>query len=116
MRAVLRGWLDETRGKRWTPPDALSALAWCRDLPGLAAVLPADAWWELLFYLLNVTAEADAAGASSARADDEPLVHQLVAGELALTLAYLFPEMTVCRELDVAGGTGVVGRPCQSTG
>jgi hypothetical protein len=107
LRAVLREWLDEMAGQRWARRDALSALAWCRALPGLAAVLPADAWWELLSHLLHRAAEADAAGAVGAHWDEEPLTHQLVAGELALTLAYLFPELTICRELAPQGARTV---------
>jgi hypothetical protein len=94
MPAILRQWLDETTAKRWTPGDALSALAWCHALPGLAAALPADAWWQLLFHLARMATDAGAAD-SAGQWDKEPLVEQLVAGELALTLAYLFPELTV---------------------
>jgi hypothetical protein len=96
---VLPRWLDDTAAKAWTLTDALSALAWCRGMPRLAAALPADAWWQLLAHLLRAAAEANAAGAGGRHSDDQPLVHQLLAGELALTLAYLFPEITVCREL-----------------
>ena len=102
--AVVREWLDETADKQWTPSDALSALAWCHALPGLAAHLPADAWWELLSHLLRRIAEADAAGAGGGHFDTEPATHQLVAGELALTLAYLFPELTICRKLASQAG------------
>jgi hypothetical protein len=96
--AVLQRWLADTAGNQWKLSDALSALAWCRGLPKLAAVLPADAWWDLLAHLLRTVAEADAAGAAGEHSGDGPLIHQLLAGELALTLAYLFPELTVCRE------------------
>ena len=96
---VLQRWLDDTAGNPWKLTDALSALAWCRSLPRLAAVLPAEAWWELLAHLLRAAAEADTAEAGGQRSDDDPLIHQLLAGELALTLAYLFPELSVCREL-----------------
>jgi hypothetical protein len=95
---MLQRWLGDMAGNQWKLSDALSALAWCRGLPKLAAVLPADVWWELLAHLLRAAAEADAAGGGEC-SDDDPLVHQLLAGELALTLAYLFPEITVCREL-----------------
>jgi hypothetical protein len=96
---VLQRWLDDTIGNQWKLSDALSALAWARGLPRLAAVLPADAWWELLVRLVHTAVEADAAGAGGERSDDDSLIHQLLAGELALTLAYLFPEITVCCEL-----------------
>jgi hypothetical protein len=98
MLAILRQWLDETAERPWRRGDALSALAWCHALPALAAALPADAWWQLLFHLTRMAADADAADAAG-QWDQEPLVHQLVAGELALTLAYLFPELAVASPL-----------------
>jgi len=52
-----------------------------------------------LDHLLHVVADADAAGANDESSVDELLAHQLMAGELALTLAYLFPEIAICRKL-----------------
>lgn len=98
MAEALHQWLRDATGGEFKLDYALSALAWCRCLPSLAAVLPAVAWWNLLDHLLHTAAEAGAAGAGRELSDDEPLLHQLLAGELALTLAYLFPEITACRQ------------------
>jgi hypothetical protein len=93
---ALHDWLRDSAGGRFKLDYALSAVTWCRCLPQLAAVLPASAWWKLLDHLLQTVAEA---GEDCACSEDEPLVRQLLAGELPLTLAYLLPEIAACREL-----------------
>ena len=72
----------------------LAALAWCEHLPNLAAILSAESWRGLVQDLIKLA--TDAAAISPA---DEPLAHQLLAVELPLTLAYLFPEIVECRDL-----------------
>jgi hypothetical protein len=94
----LRRWLDQWAGG---PPEteyALQAVAWCRALPRLAADVSPPSWWALLRHLL--AAAVDAAVISL---DERPLVHQLLCGELPLTLAYLLPEIVPCRRLAPAG-------------
>ena len=76
---------------------ALQAVACAEAMPRLAGVLPAGVWHDLLTRLLAL--------ASDARAivlEDDPLPHQLLAGELPLTLAYLFPEIEPCRRMKSA--------------
>ena len=90
----LLDWLAESAGADVDAGYALETLAWCRAMPRLAAVLPPDQWWSLLDHLLGTVSDADAI-----QLDDRPLAHQLLAGELPLTLAYLFPEITPCRKL-----------------
>ena len=87
-------WLAESSGSGPDPGFALESLAWCYALPGLAAVLAPDVWWLLLDHLTESAGEAN-----QISLPDEPLVHQLLAGELPLTLAYLFPEIKACRKL-----------------
>jgi len=74
--------------------DALESLAWCHALPRLAERIAPALWWALLDHLAGTA--TDAAGIDLSKA---PLVHQLLAGELPLALAYLFPEITACRKL-----------------
>lgn len=93
---ALHDWLRDAVGGQFKPDYALSAVTWCRCLPQLATVLSANAWWKLLDHLLRTVAEACE---DSVHAEDEPLVRQLLAGELPLTLAYLLPEIAACREL-----------------
>jgi hypothetical protein len=93
----------EERSERWIvgaamddldAGGAIEALAWCHALPPLAGVLSADAWWNLLTHL-----SATAIAAGQLVPEDTPLVHQLLAGELCLSLAYVLPELTPCRKL-----------------
>ncbi len=98
-REALRTWLAEPRSDEPALDEALAALRWCRRLPELAVSLSADAWWQLLDHLLEAAAEADAVGPDAAVPKNALLASQLLAGELALTLSYLFPEITACRRL-----------------
>ena len=72
----------------------LEALAWCHALPGVCQSLSPDAWWQLLQGLLVLAGEA-----AAVRLAEEPLVNQLLAGELRLTLACLLPEIEACHKL-----------------
>jgi len=87
---------------RLTAAGSLEALAWCHALPHLAAVLDPEAWWTALAGLLETARVAAGAGL-----DVDPLVHQLLAGELAISLAYLFPELKTCRSAVGAGRRAV---------
>lgn len=84
--AELRAWLAEATQPGEDREYALAALAWCYTLPQLAEVVAYDQWNELYLHLT-----ATAADAVSQAAD--PLVSQLLAGELSLALAYLLPEL-----------------------
>jgi len=111
-QAILQ-WLHDSAGGERRLDYAVSALEWCRRLPKLADMLPAAVWQKLLNHLLQTAAEAESGvkGDSPIFADTkigtvpaslleaEPVVHQLLAGELALTLATLFPKIKACRRL-----------------
>jgi hypothetical protein len=88
-------WSCETPGRsgQW----ALESVAWAHALPGLAEHLKAAHWWRLLDRLIALVQLGD-------RSDllGDPLVNQLVAGELPLTLAYQLPELDACRQLRLA--------------
>ncbi|NQU20556.1 MAG: hypothetical protein HQ567_04685 [Candidatus Nealsonbacteria bacterium] len=92
-------WLAESAGTADEAGYALEALACCRALPRLAAVLSSEVWWALLDHLLAAAADADGLEPDVHGEGDTALVHQLLAGELRLTLAYLFPEIAACRRL-----------------
>ncbi len=97
LETELLGWLGEMSGGVADVGSALEGLACCRALPALAAVLPSDTWWAVLDGLVGAAADAGQIGLES-----EPLAHQLLAGELALTLAYLLPEVAPCRKMKSA--------------
>ncbi|MEX0678445.1 MAG: hypothetical protein WD063_15300 [Pirellulales bacterium] len=75
-------------------PDAgfaLECLAWCAALPSLAEYTGERAWWQLANRLVAIAA------AESGRED--PLVAQLLHGELPTMLACQLPELAACRAL-----------------
>lgn len=94
QREAVERWLDggDERGDRQTA--ALEAVAWCRALPDLAATLPAGLWWRLWERLLEWASDRTL---DVRLLEEQPVAHQLLAGELALTLGYLFPELKPCR-------------------
>jgi hypothetical protein len=71
---------------------AIESLAWCHALPRLTGQLPASLWWDLLRQLLSSADE------SAREVHPDPLCWQLWSAELPMTLAYLFPELTPCRQ------------------
>ncbi len=94
VEAAVAGWLTEAPGGKPHAGYALEALAWAGALPWLAADLSPGLWWDLIDHL-NATVEE----AQATPLDDQPLVHQLMAGELGLVLAQSLPEISACRRL-----------------
>ena len=88
-------WLAESAGAAARPAYALEALAAARTIVRLGSVLSPEVWWA---HLLAAVADAQAI-----EPEDDPLVHQLLAGETALTLAFQLPEITACRKLKSKG-------------
>lgn len=103
QRRGLTAWLNESGGNSGQLRHALEALACCHALPRLAEALPSEEWWALLDYLLAAVTDAAGIEISSDPDGDSPtdgvLIHQLLAGEAALTLALLLPEIEPCRKL-----------------
>ena len=95
-------WLAEADGALAEPGYALESLAWCHALPALARALDEPLWWELFDHVCQ-TASAATAIDDAIDVAGEPLAAQLLAGELASTLGYLFPEMKRCRRLSTTG-------------
>ena len=87
-------WLAETADVDADLSYALACLAWAYALPALAAQLDECVWWDLLHRLAEVA--RDGAGFDP---QQRSLVHQLVAGELAIVLAFSFPELKTSRKL-----------------
>lgn len=97
-QAVLR-WLHESAGSLRRLDYAVSALDWCRRMPELTDRVPTSVWQRLLNHLLLCAAEADTAEIDASRLREDSLIRQLLAGELALTLATPFPRIKACRRL-----------------
>jgi len=87
-------WIAAAASAPPTPAFAYDSLAWCHQLPWLGRFLAASAWTDLLETLIEL-----ANTAQDFPAMDAPLAYTLLAGELGLTLHYLFPELDSCRHL-----------------
>ena len=98
LEKEILGWMGESAGSGPDVEHALEILSCAWAIDHLAAVLSSEAWWAVLDHLFSVVADAGAIDLSG-----DPLVHQLLAGELAMTLAYRFPEISPCRKLKSAG-------------
>lgn len=90
----LAAWLAERDNGRHDSGAALECVAVAHALPHLAASVSEGLWWELLDQLLATTHDARAE-----LLEADPMAHQLAAGELPLTLRYLFPELVPCHAL-----------------
>ncbi|HEY5316046.1 MAG TPA: hypothetical protein VIK18_26195 [Pirellulales bacterium] len=101
--AELSAWLAAQRRPHLDLPTVLAALAWCHALPSLAGRVQPRLWWASLSRLVELAAEPT--GLDTAL---PPLVWQLAAAELPLTLAYMFPEITACRRLAAQGRQALV--------
>lgn len=92
--SLLAAWRRAEVDATAQPALALETLGWAHALPRLAAALESSAWWDLLDHLAVIVEEA-----CSVRLDEQPWTHQLLCGELPLTLAYLFPELKATHRL-----------------
>ncbi len=91
-------WIEGILSGPVDPRRALEAVAWAHALPEAAARLDCEAWWKLLDHLCGLARDA-----SEMPLDGQPLVQQLLGGELSLTLAFLLPEIVPCRKGAKAG-------------
>lgn len=102
LQALIARWLEEARVASPGWELGIGCLAAAHVLAELGGALDAQLGWELLDFLF-----AAATQAQDWQIDDEPtaetaLGQQLLAGELSLTLAYYFPDMTPLAELRAA--------------
>lgn len=101
---LLSQWLSDAQRSGSDPGHALETLAWCHAAPELAQTVAADAWWRLLDYLVRTAVEAaDSPAGGPADGPAAAVVQQMLGGELAVSLAYLLPEVSPCHELAAAG-------------
>jgi hypothetical protein len=94
LDAILPTWHATSGNGRLSVGLALEALAFAHALPRLAEAELGEIWRGLLERLVAIVVEAQ-----TLPLVDDPLTHQLLAGELGWTLAYLFPEIQPCRQL-----------------
>ena len=86
-----QGWLQRARQDTASLDVALQSVAWAHALPILAPRLSEPVWTDLCETLIRLGSEA-----SDGQFPQDPLVGQVVAGELPLTLSYLLPELPSC--------------------
>jgi len=98
----LETWLTGVAKSEPTSCFAYECLAWSHLLPQLSHELPAAPWTELLDTLVEV-----ATGAQQLSALEAALPQALLAGELGLTLSYLFPELESCQKLAKPAATAL---------
>jgi hypothetical protein len=84
----LPSWLEAAETAEPSELFALECLAWCHASPTLAVQDGAGEWLALMDRLRDIGTSAVAIAVQ-----DRPLEHQLLGGELGLTLAYLYPEL-----------------------
>lgn len=101
--AFLISWQSQLEVVPASVDFAYECLAVAHLLPSAAAVLSEQCWWELLDEQLQVATSASDWPIDVEMPPEQALVHQLLAGELPLTLAFLFPEIKLCHKLRQAG-------------
>ncbi len=92
-------WSAERLEGSLSPAVGLEALGWATLLARCPEALTPDSWSEILHQLLNL-----ASFHHGMKAGGDVWVAQLLGGELALTLAYYFPELPACDSLAREGG------------
>lgn len=95
------GWLDFAGSHEIDVAFALECLCWAHLLPRLAELLEAGIWWRLVEQLASIAAEANHQQPSQEPTD--ALRTHLLAAELPIALAYLFPEVRPLAALRKSG-------------
>ena len=90
---ALSVWVQGTRALPQSAGFALESLAAAHLLPAIAGEATEKLWWRILEALWQVTQSSADWRAEAEMPAEMALAQQILAGELPLTLAYLFPEM-----------------------
>ena len=80
----------------------MEAIAWAAGLPHFVKTLAPEDWQALADFLSSLPAEVD-----QQTLKDQPLLHQLLAGELAWTLATRLTQTSVSRRLQRSGRAAI---------
>lgn len=89
----LESWLNDLERRISERNLVLELLAVAHALPNLAAATSAQLWWNLLDKIVSHANDATATNF------ENKVFEQGLAGEVPLTLAYIFPELKACRQL-----------------
>ncbi len=93
VEGELRAWLESARGATRSAALGLEGIAWTMVLPRLAGTASPTLWWEAWEFLVELATAPTVAGS------EPQLVTQLLSAELALALAFQFPELAVSGQL-----------------
>jgi hypothetical protein len=91
---IAQQWLAESNNEAASALRAIESLAWCHALVWLTDELSPEVWCSLFERLVAIATDSAAITLHA-----EPLLHQLYAGELPLTLAYYFPHFKNTRAM-----------------
>lgn len=90
---ALSQWLMNRNRNVQSVEFALGCLAVANLLPHVATIVESELWWALIDVLAAVVEQSGDWHIDSDAEPQDALAHQLLVGELPLTLAYLFPEI-----------------------
>lgn len=96
---LVESWVAQAKERETSVQFALEAVGWARRLPALAQALSESAWWSLTDTLTGLAQEANRGDAPDSSDASGVVIEQLLAGELALTLGKLLPELKPLHEL-----------------
>lgn len=100
---ALTQWLSGTQSQPQSLEYALECLAVAHLLPLAAAHIEGELWWSALDTLADAVEQSNNWHIDAEVPPQQGLAHQLLVGELPLTLAYLFPEIRPLYKLRTAG-------------
>ncbi len=102
VRQTAAAWIKAVMRPVGDSAVAMEAIAWAIGLPQLKKIVAPEDWLALIDLLSSLSAEVD-----RQTLKDNPLVHQLLAGELALTLARRVAETSLSRRLERSGKAAI---------
>jgi hypothetical protein len=102
LRTALAHWLEDSRHAKADLSFALGCLTAAHMLDAVGEAIDATLGWRLIDFLTETARHAQPWSPDLQAAPNAALVQQLLAGELPLTLAYLFREMAPLWELRTA--------------
>ncbi len=104
---IVSSWHRDASENPATVGSAVECLAIAHLLPWAASALGESDWWLALDELLGIAKAAEEWPIDCELPPEQSLVQQLLAGELPMTLAHLFPEIKCCHKLREQSGTTV---------
>lgn len=96
---AIAAWLDDSASEEQTIEGALAAVGVAYLLADPTVAWSVDDWWQAADRVAAIARNGSSWHASEELSAEAALAQQLLAGELPLTLAYLFPEISPLHKL-----------------